>query len=128
MTSPGPAHSTKLPSLSFSTQPFTDPHGPNQPEPQPATSLVPVCVRVHTAPLTQCSVDPALGAGWRLCYLKRCPGVAGVGPGGHQGGCWLLSKVLTGIRLRVSLATPSCQGLAHPQELCWAIPATSAST
>ena len=44
------------------------------------------------------------------------------GPGGHQGGCWPLSKVLTGIGLTVSLATPSFQGLVHPQESCWAIP------
>lgn len=43
------------------------------------------------------------------------------GPVGHWGGCWLLSKVLTGIGLRVSLATPFFQGLVHPQQSCWAI-------
>lgn len=44
----------------------------------------------------------------------------GVGPDGHRGACWLLSKVLTGIRLTVRLATPSLQGLVHLQKSRWA--------
>lgn len=66
----------------------------------------------------------ALGTGWRLCYLRRCPGVADVGPGGArrgQGGHWLLSKVLTRIRPWMSLTTSSSRGLACPLENCWAV-------
>lgn len=106
VTSPGLTHNTKPPSLSFSLQLLTDPHCPDQPlSPSLPRPWPPACVGGHTAS----PVYSGPGCWLEAVLFEDLPWGSWSGVRRSPGWCWLLSKVLTGILLKVSLATPSYQ-------------------
>lgn len=82
-------------------QALPDPIPP--PSRESVLSQAPACV--HPLSPVKCCVVSVLAAGWRLCYLRPQSGQSWTRQ--ELGGLWLLSKVLTGIRPRMCLVTPS---------------------
>lgn len=79
-------------------------------------SLVPACVCGHTGPLSVfCVFRPWMLAGGLL--FEKLPWGSRSGARRAPGGRWLLSKVLTGVSLRVSLL---------PSTRAWFVPRSSA--